>query len=123
MRIVSSHHRTYGQNSIRSRRLSSLISICMLLESFFFFFNNPAPPEISPFPLPAPLPFSLAGGNRVDPRAGLVVHAVVPPQIAGVVIRDRLGHSPPHLQLALGDEPVDELQRVNDFVEIGRAHV
>src|SRR5256885_2266767 len=24
--------------------------------AFFFFFNNPAPPEISPLPLPAPLP-------------------------------------------------------------------
>src|SRR5256885_8119971 len=26
--------------------------------SFFFFFNDPAPPEISPLPLPAALPFS-----------------------------------------------------------------
>src|ERR1022692_44567 len=25
---------------------------------FFFFLNDPAPPEISPFPLPAPLPIS-----------------------------------------------------------------
>src|ERR1039457_6553970 len=26
------------------------------LNSFFFFLNNPAPPEISPLPLPDPLP-------------------------------------------------------------------
>src|ERR1039458_7767778 len=34
--------------------------LCSLLSSFFFFFffflNDPAPPKISPFPLPAPLP-------------------------------------------------------------------
>src|SRR2546430_13674029 len=28
---------------------------------FFFFFNDPAPPEISPFPLPDPLPFFSPG--------------------------------------------------------------
>src|SRR2546429_9687384 len=27
--------------------------------SFFFFFNDPAPPEISPLPLHAPLPISI----------------------------------------------------------------
>src|SRR2546430_12308193 len=35
---------------------------------FFFFFNDPAPPEISPLPLPAALPILpgrlLAGGGR-----------------------------------------------------------
>src|SRR2546426_11925815 len=35
--------------------------------SFFFFFNVPAPPEISPLPLPDALPI-LAGHLRVSPR-------------------------------------------------------
>src|SRR2546430_2524147 len=39
-------------------------------EDFFFFFNNPAPPEFSPFPLPAPLPI---GGARHDSHRSLQV--------------------------------------------------
>src|SRR5258708_26209774 len=34
------------------------------LFSFFFFFNDPAPPEIYPFPLPAPLPFCVLNSFR-----------------------------------------------------------
>src|SRR5256886_15155195 len=33
-----------------------IIIIAMLLAFFFFFLNDPAPTEISPFPLPAALP-------------------------------------------------------------------
>src|SRR3989442_15118284 len=35
------------------------ISVCVshLICPFFFFLNNPAPPKISPFPLPALFPF------------------------------------------------------------------
>src|SRR5256885_9487805 len=38
----------------RMHSSSSLPFFC-----FFFFLNDPAPPEISPFPLPAPLPLPL----------------------------------------------------------------
>src|SRR2546423_12003852 len=34
---------------------------------FFFFLNDPAPPEISPLPLPAAFPISLAGGPITTP--------------------------------------------------------
>src|SRR5256884_8114140 len=37
---------------------------CHLQSSFFFFLNDPAPPEISPFPLRAALPISIGGGGR-----------------------------------------------------------
>src|SRR3954467_11994746 len=30
--------------------------VLYILSCFFFFFNEPAPPEFSPFPLPAPFP-------------------------------------------------------------------
>src|SRR5256885_5389794 len=33
--------------------------ICHCFDRFFFFFNDPAPPEISTLSLPAPLPVSL----------------------------------------------------------------
>src|SRR2546421_55040 len=34
----------------------ALLFLPSFFYSFFFFLNDPAPPEISPFPLPAPLP-------------------------------------------------------------------
>src|SRR5256885_15923146 len=37
--------------------------------SFFFFLNDPAPPDISPLPLPAPLPTG-AAAREPQPRAG-----------------------------------------------------
>src|SRR3712207_2604624 len=60
-----------------SRRLcacvspESLVRIRLLLRrlSFYFFFNNRAPPEFSPLPLPAPLPISAPrrpGGRDVS---------------------------------------------------------
>src|SRR5256886_14384292 len=32
--------------------------MCLRVSFFFFFLNNPPPPKFSPFPHPAPLPFS-----------------------------------------------------------------
>src|SRR3954465_4738738 len=34
-----------------------LLSLLLLFLSFFFFLNDRPPPDISPFPLPAPFPF------------------------------------------------------------------
>src|SRR3989442_12612421 len=36
---------------------------------FFFFLNNPAPPEIYPLPLPAPLPITTGGCAPATPDA------------------------------------------------------
>src|SRR2546429_7586901 len=36
---------------------------------FFFFLNDPAPPEISPLPLPAALPICAGGGRAVGRAA------------------------------------------------------
>src|SRR3989442_5982254 len=54
----------------------------LIIVSVFFFFNDPAPPEISPLPLPAPLPISAdpgraAGQARLADAAG---HAKRDPQ-------------------------------------------
>src|SRR2546428_10456378 len=49
--------------------------------SIFFFLNNPPPPEFSPFPLPAPLPFS-------PPPASPVIATLPAPLSAVAVARD-----------------------------------
>src|SRR5256714_7973720 len=41
-----------------------------LLLSFFFFLNDPAPPEISPLPLPDALPIPTAGSSGAAGAAG-----------------------------------------------------
>ena len=65
----------------------------------------------------------LHAGDRVEDRARLVVHAVVPAEVARVVIGDGLGHAAPHSELSLGDEAVDELQRVDDLVGAAQLRV
>src|SRR2546430_1567125 len=46
----------------------AIVSLCSML--VFFFLNDPAPPEFSPFPLPAALPI---GGARHDSHRSLQV--------------------------------------------------
>src|SRR5207253_10283636 len=58
----------------------------------------------------------LHAGDRVENRARLVVHAVVAAEVARVVIGDGLGHAAPHSEPSLGDEALDELQRLDDLV-------
>src|SRR6266542_3618733 len=60
-------------------------------------------------------------GQRVEQRARLVVDAVVPAEVAGIVVGDRLRAGPgvggrPELQLAGRDELLDELEGVHDLV-------
>src|SRR2546422_8533146 len=46
----------------------SVSSVCPS-SSYFFFFNDPAPPEFSPLPLPDPLPIPASRESlEVDPR-------------------------------------------------------
>ena len=59
---------------------------------------------------------ALDAGDRIEDGARLVVDAVVPPEVARIVVGDRLGRSAPHLELALRDKAVDELERMDDFV-------
>src|SRR2546430_17674900 len=47
---------------VLSYRISSSPSLFL-----FFFFNDPAPPEISPFPLPDALPIKLPPDDRAVP--------------------------------------------------------
>src|SRR5256885_8629008 len=52
----------------------------------FFFFNDPAPPEISPLPLPAPLPISARRADvRPCHRAGAATAAGPRPPAAPAV--------------------------------------
>src|SRR2546429_7547448 len=57
--------------SMSTREIGLLRSCALWISMFFFFFNNTAPPEISPLPHHAPLPF--CGPRRSppfqDPRA------------------------------------------------------
>src|SRR2546430_888350 len=76
---------------------------------FFFFLNNPAPPEISPLPLPAALPIS-PHRERVRPRDEPLARAVVAPQARSGEVEggrggaDRGERDPPLLRpRALGD--------------------
>src|SRR5256885_15529479 len=55
-----------------------LVFSTITLDFFFFFLNDPAPPEISPFPLPAPLPIWVE--QRPPARAAV---RVLPPPAAG----------------------------------------
>src|SRR5256885_14089762 len=57
---------------------TSLIPISYLLHVVFFFFNVPAPPEISPLPLPAALPIS---AERLGRRAPVEVAPGVTPAV------------------------------------------
>src|SRR2546429_1524659 len=50
---------------------SCLLILSQTQLSFFFFFNIPAPPEISPLPLPAALPFCHDRPGRREPTAPL----------------------------------------------------
>src|SRR2546422_11422712 len=53
-------------------RLSFDLSLLTVLTFFvFFFFNDPAPPEISTLPLPAPLPISIAASQPCRPSPSL----------------------------------------------------
>src|SRR2546428_12361236 len=90
---------------------------------FFFFLNDPAPPEISPFPLPAALPFCpealgraavagrLLGRCRGDVRGGGSVRGG-PPRGA-----ERTGAIPP------GGGSGRATTAAGGIREIGRAHV
>src|SRR2546429_9905103 len=49
-----------------------------LIMFFFFFLNDPAPPELHPLPLPAPLPISARAPVGEDPRMGGERPPVVP---------------------------------------------
>src|SRR2546429_362346 len=72
--IISYHISGYIMLAFASH--VNLFSRHFLSISFFFFFlNYPAPPEISPFPPPAPLPIcqlarSWSAGGWTAPRAG-----------------------------------------------------
>src|SRR5256884_9013247 len=61
----------------RSSSVLSCITSRITSSSFFFFLNDPAPPEISPLPLHAPLPiFFLRFGSRcAAPARGDDVHS------------------------------------------------
>src|SRR5256885_15181103 len=92
---------------------------------FFFFFNDPATPEISPLSLPAPLPISailepvmaIKYGRPIEARLA-PVEAKVPPKYAGrldLASRPRRNRKP---------EWTRRMVRENVLTaEIGRAHV
>src|SRR3989449_11738625 len=67
------HHQLPSRRFVAEFQISFLFELLALtLISFFFFFNDPATPEISPFPLHAPLPISTPHKFRfresADPR-------------------------------------------------------
>src|SRR3989441_11632864 len=102
----------------------SLILINPQLLSFFFFLNNPAPTEISPLPLHAPLPILLPRGQPrpAAPDAVMVIVAEVQRTAAPIVERadhfDRPGSRkvPYELRNAFGGARCVARK-------IGRAHV
>src|ERR1035437_3506162 len=53
--------------SVLSPPLWLVVFSVSLVSVFFFFFNDPAPPEFSPFPLHAPLPFPMTRDPRRNP--------------------------------------------------------
>src|SRR5256885_16561001 len=75
--------------SLNKSNLVSIINVC-LKSSFFFFFNYPATPEISPLPLHDALPISEqarpgAGGDGAD-GAGPLPHGAGRPRPAPFVL-------------------------------------
>src|SRR2546430_16963917 len=88
---------------------------------FFFFLNEPAPPEISPFPLPAALPISrVQPGDRDRGRAGDRARRHDPSADPRTPRAPQAGARP------LDDPDLARPQRDGGdvrFDEIGRAHV
>src|SRR5260370_1222490 len=91
---------------------------------FFFFLNDRAPPEISPFPLHAPLPILVPPLRRCPPMMRNDQLVLVQEHVAN---RDRLiqqaARVPAHVQdQAIQRGRIQLLQCIRDL-EIGRAHV
>src|SRR2546423_15669567 len=63
---------------------------------FFFFLNDPATPEIYPFPLPHPLPIS----PRFDPSGKQFRYFIYNPPAMDPLLRAQAWHVPPSLDLA-----------------------
>src|SRR5256885_16831110 len=85
-------------NTLRltSTKIKPSIQTVQLYTLFFFFFNDPPTPELSPLPPPAPLPIP-PGDGRARPRPRL------PPDVV-----DALPGSERVPQRALKDEPLQE---------------
>src|SRR5207244_9296890 len=85
--------------------------------------TTPATAAESALPVVRRDPHALHARHRVEHGARRVVNPVVPPEVAGIVVRDGLGHPAADLELALRDEPVDELQRMDDLVRAAQLRV
>src|SRR2546430_15067861 len=101
--------------------VSFCLHLALHLSSFFFFLNDPAPPEIYPFPLHAALPISAArepGCPAVDAGKGV---ATVPTRV-GTPMGTR-GEATSRTANAIPTEPTARSEAFVDIAEIGRAHV
>src|SRR5260370_1233165 len=126
----TSHHTIISSNALFimffffNDTPTSEIYILSLLYALFFFLNEPAPPEISPFPLHAPLPILVPPLRRCPPMMRNDQLVLVQEHVAN---RDRLiqqaARVPAHVQdQAIQRGRIQLLQCIRDL-EIGRAHV
>src|SRR2546430_1626521 len=78
------------------------LSIVPSLFSFFFFFNDPAPPEISPLPLPAALPIPRPPNacRAISPAAGLIARTLPALPCRFTMMRD-----PPKVLVLMQSDP------------------
>src|SRR2546430_15407402 len=107
---------------ICATRFVFVIATCELLPLPFFFFNDPATPEISPLPLHDALPISdqQAACDRLVRIVG-VLGVDVYPRTGSLVVRFDPGRiSGPSILAALADHGLDGGA---GSLEIGRAHV
>src|SRR2546421_13100182 len=98
--------------------LSLFLSFFLLLSFLFFFFNDPAPPEIYPLPLHDALPIF-----RIPP---LVIAAEDDPFVPAEPFRNSKVTGNPHIHLAIcqhGGHCAFVGPASGDDDEIGRAHV